>query len=97
MAKAIRRKQLTAANYLATPPELVIQEINSAVKALNRIFSPYEDVGSGLETQIDLKLSENRSGVAFTLNTKWSATMKEKVKNTIMQTAAKYPQIIVSY
>jgi len=76
-------------------PAIILREIQAAVKRLNKIFSQYENIGEGLETQIQLTFSDNSSQLYYTLNNSWSESMKINVEKVIVETAAKYPQIIV--
>jgi len=74
-------------------PDTIIHEISNAVRRISRILKQYDDVGNGLDTQIQLKITHHRL-LYCTLNSQWHVNIKDAVKRVITSTAKKYPQII---
>jgi hypothetical protein len=77
-------------------PDTVMHEIRNAIRRLSKILKQYHDVGTGLETQVELKIT-GRTSLSYTLNYCWPASIREAVKKVILTTtAAKFPQIIAT-
>ncbi len=76
----------------------ILNEISEAVKNLNQAFGKQENIGYGLETQINLYFTYPSMGrqLNYSINKNWSIGLQSTVKNVILNTSAKYPKTIIT-